>query len=166
LIIDHDRKFTFIHVPRTGGFSAYKMLGGQTPGRMHPPRSEIEEDYFSFGFIRNPWDRMYSVYRKQKDMPKHMGVGFKEFVMHRISDNGIRYCAMTFLDGCDFIGRYENLQDDWNLILGMIGMERQILPRVNQCGSADYHKRYDSELIDFIALHHKADIDWGGYTFE
>ena len=98
-------------------------------------------------------------------MPKYKGVGFKEYLMVHLLDNGIRHPAMRFLDGCDFIGRYENLQADWNIIQKKIDMEPQILPRLNQCGSSDYRKHYDNELIDFITLNHKDDIAYGKYTF-
>lgn len=164
--INHHKKFIFIHVPRTGGFSAYALLGGQTDGSMHPPRHQIAYDYYSFGFIRNPWDRMYSCYRRQRVMPKYEGIGFKKYIMERILNNGIRNGAMWFLDGCDFIGRYENLQADWNTILNTIGVEPKTLPHLNQCGKADYRNHYDNELIDYIALHHQKDIEYGGYTFE
>jgi len=164
-IINHGKEFIFIHVPRTGGNSAYALLGGQSAGAMHLPRFKAEHEYYSFGFMRNPWDRMYSCYRKQKIMPKYEGIGFKEYLMDRILNNGIRHNAMYFLDGCDFIGRYENLQADWDAIQNTIGMKPETLPHLNNCGIADYRNHYDNEMVDFIALHHKADIEYSGYAF-
>ena len=164
-VINHDKEFVFIHVPRTGGHSAYALLGGKAPGAMHLPRCEIDYGYYSFGFIRNPWGRMYSCYRRQRSFPKYKGVGFKEYLMVRLLDNGIRHPAMYFLDGCDFIGRYENLQLDWNTIQNHLGIEPKVLPHLNNCGVDDYRKHYDNEMIDFISLHHKIDIEYGGYAF-
>ena len=166
MIIDHGRRFVFIHVPRTGGFSAYNMLGGQTPGAMHPRRSDIEENYFSFGFIRNPWDRMYSAFRKQRTMPKYHGFSFKRYLLEGIADNGIRFEAMYFLAGCDFIGRYENLQSDWDYILDRLNMPAQTLPHLNQCGDDDYQNHYDNEMIDHIVQNHNNDIQYGRYSYE
>ena len=162
-IISHYRKYVFIHVPRTGGHSAYAMLGGKTAGALHQPRFQIDHDYYSFGFIRNPWDRMYSVYRRQRVMPKYQSMSFKKYLLEL--NNEIKASAMWFLDGCDFIGRYENLQSDWRTIQATLGMEPKTLPRLNRCGDADYQNHYDNELIDYVALHHKRDIEYGGYVF-
>jgi len=164
-ILNHDKKFIFIHVPRTGGHSAYELLGGKSEGALHPRRIVMEERYFSFGFVRNPWGRMYSLYRRQKVMPKYKHVVFKEYLLERLKGNHVENCAMWFLSGCDFIGRYENLQADWDYILNRIGMTPRTLPHLNKYGDADYQKHYDNEMIEHIALHHKPDIDWGGYTF-
>ena len=164
-IIDHSRKFIFIHVPRTGGHSAYELLGGQTPGMLHTPRFNINYDYYSFGFIRNPWDRLYSVYRRQRDMPRYKGVGFKEYLMKRILQNGIDGSAMHLLEGCDFIGKYENLHADWSTIQIKLGIEPKMLPHLNRYGDADYRKHYDNELIDYIAKLHSNDVEYGKYTF-
>ncbi len=167
-MIDRNLEFIFIHVPRTGGYSAYKMLGynKKPPGPTHTPRFMVAEDYFSFGFIRNPWDRMYSCYRRQCEYEKLEGRSFKYYLFEGLQDNATANCAMWYLDGCDYIGRYENLQADWSEIQKRMGIDQESLPWLNSRGNSDYRGQYDAELVDFIATNHADDITYGGYTFE
>lgn len=76
MLISDSRKILFVHVPKTGGVSVDETLKGSCPdarrlkpalGR-HASLSRILEsepqliDYWSFGFVRNPWARMVSWY--------------------------------------------------------------------------------------------------------
>jgi hypothetical protein len=154
-------------VPRTGGHSAYHLFNTPDRDALHTPRREIPGDCFSFGFIRNPWARMYSCYRKQSDvLEKYDGVSFKEYLLEKIQGNMIEHQALWFLDGCDYIARFENLQAEWDYILPIIGMEPRTLQHHNQVGIPDYHQHYDNEMIDYITEHHARDIEFGGYSFE
>lgn len=57
-------KAIFVHVPKTGGNSIAAALGGTTRSTvMHLPRKALPFDGRpSFGFIRDPWHRMVSLY--------------------------------------------------------------------------------------------------------
>ena len=75
----------------------------------------------------------------------------------------------------DFIGRFENLQDDFNHVCDKIGIEHKSLPHLNHEGFYEgkeipppihYSKHYDSELIEIVRNRCQADIDRFGYEFE
>lgn len=158
--------FLFIHVPRTGGHSAYQMLGRRAIAGMHTPRSRAGFAQFSFGFMRNPWGRVYSCYRKQRDIfDKYENTSFKQYVIE--TDDTLGQCqAMWYLKGCDYIGKFEHLQEDWNHIFDVIGIQHKTVPLVNKVGDAEYQSHYDNEMIDCITERHSADIEYGGYCFE
>jgi len=82
-MISHRHKFIFVHTQRTGGTSIEAAFRAK-PGVWHPedPRDEhahlsVREyrelfptefaSYFKFSFVRNPWDRIVSLYAKQRE---------------------------------------------------------------------------------------------------
>lgn len=66
----------------------------------------------------------------------------------------------------DFIGRFETLQDDFDVLMGNLGLPPKDLPRLNVFKHADYRKYYTSADVDFVAKLFKKDIDYFQYTFE
>lgn len=93
MIVDHGRKLMFVHVPKTGGQSICAALGGKTADvSTHAPLFAYDNpNYFRFGFMRNPWDRMVSLYSflcqktfKKSDnfkQPEVRAAGFKRWLM-------------------------------------------------------------------------------------
>ena len=80
MLISDARRALFVHVPKTGGVSVgvaferccpdarSKAPGVRPPLGRHAPYERILRaapqavDYWSFGFVRNPWARMVSWY--------------------------------------------------------------------------------------------------------
>jgi len=113
MYIDHDKKLVFIHISRTGGSSiktALNLHDKQYNEYYHLDSSYIPKeckDYFKFAFVRNPFDRFVSLYHYR---PK--GLSFSDWLD---SINLVYVQQVDYgLDKLDFVGRYENLQDDFN----------------------------------------------------
>lgn len=197
-----DARLIFVHVPKTGGQSVARALGGKTAGvSTHAPLRCVERgDRFAFGFVRNPWSRMVSLYRFlcQKpfrrtdnfDQARVRAVGFKvwltegEFLMQEDDrpegepwimpafwkgDGGAslppmqRRPQMWWLKGCDFIGRFERLEDDFRRALRAVDRTPPALGHVNRTEGGDWRREYDDASAAFIAEHFAADIDLFGY---
>ena len=79
MLISDDKRVLFVHVPKTGGVSveeavreacpdARKKRAGTVPMGRHATLGKIllgepqASDYWTFGFVRNPWARMVSWY--------------------------------------------------------------------------------------------------------
>ncbi len=72
MLISDERRMLFVHIPKTGGASVEQLLreacpDARTAGRQRHARlrrilAQHPElaDYWSFGFVRNPWARMVS----------------------------------------------------------------------------------------------------------
>lgn len=147
-------------------------------------------DSRKFVFVRNPWDRLASCY-SQKLAPSgqglgremyaerrlHVGMGFPEFVraVCRIPDeeadphfrsqhvvacgNGPRKRILA-----DFVGRYENLREDFALVAGKIGANPE-LPHLLPSSTGSYRDLYDRNLAAMVGERYRLDADVFDYRF-
>ena len=198
MVINKEYNFIFVHVPKTAGNAIEVTLPKcdrrknralfreMVPREKHLHLEDAPSNgMFKFGFTRNPWDRMVSLYhfRSQKDNQNN------KFDQQRLRDLGFEKClltsilgennppwnrpelnmtndAMTWLEGCDYIGRYETLQEDFDKISEIIGLEKKELPHTNSSNHVDYREYYTDEMIEYVARTHKRTIEKFGYTFD
>jgi hypothetical protein len=146
--------------------------------------------YFSFSFVRNPWARLVSEYCYRERGQERLRT-FKDFVLSAFSkksDYSDDYRHLIpqseFLCGrdgrlmVDFIGYFETLQRDFDIVCSRLGIPVAELPYANS-SSADANQRtspgkseadfyvpyYDKELRQFVAEFYAADIQRFGYRF-
>ena len=68
MLIDRNRRLVFVHVPKTGGQSIIRALGGSHDklGASHEPLfalcPAIRKHFLTFGVVRNPFERLVSLY--------------------------------------------------------------------------------------------------------
>ena len=65
----------------------------------------------------------------------------------------------------DFIGRFENLQSDFNYICEQIGLEALALPHLEKTEHGHYHKFYNDETRDLVSKIYQKDIELFKYEF-
>lgn len=102
---------------------------------------EQYDAYFTFSFVRNPWSRFVSLYRA---LGYNMRFQFKLFVLHefnRTETDGYSWLVRPQSDFIidengnplvDFIGRFENLQNDFSHVCGQIGIPVTDLSHTNK----------------------------------
>jgi hypothetical protein len=143
------------------------------------------EDCFKFAIVRNPFDWVASwyFYRKSNSIPGGKtnsnctdDVEFKEWLTNPESTAynekgvGLTMSQLDIIQGnekisMDFVGKYENLQEDFNIICDKIGIPRQKLPHANKSKHKHYTEYYDDETREIVAQKYAKDIEHFGYKF-
>jgi len=148
--------------------------------RLHELSGQYQK-FYSFTFFRNPWDLMVSSFNwwtqksklpnRRRHGKKLKDLGFRYFIKSRHSscinecyhaDQGQTYWLN---DKIDFIGRFENLQEDFNTICDKIGIPRKQLPHKNKSNHKHYTEYYDDETRQIVAEKYAKDIEHFGYEF-
>ncbi len=156
-----------------------ELLSFMLPQRVRSKKGKnIFESYYKFSFVRNPWDRVVSLYLRKEGLQMRDRMSFEEFV------DWIKYSSSTCLHPVphtnqldwlvdphgnvlvDFIGRFENLENDWAKVAKKLGASEK-LPHENNnpIRKKHYSEYYNSRTRDIIAHKFRVDIDYFGYKF-
>ena len=184
-MISHEHKFIFVRIPKTASTSIINALYREC-GKMegHENHEDINyyirkysnvHDYFKFTFVRNPWELRYSYYFYNKNLPGRHGkyarnLSLKDWILRYSGKNSqVRRTQLEFVGGninnMDFIGKFETLQEDFNIICDKIGIPRQELPHKNKSTRKHYTEYYDDETRQIVAEKFAKDIEYFGYEF-
>ncbi len=212
--LDRKKKLLFIHIPKVAGTSIEKALGlygkhfesslelafgkyttnGETYALQHIGYDQyvslgILEDeeiksYFSFCFVRNPWDRAVSDYKWQKNIRKRK-LTFREFLKESnqiiqkyensrlINYTNCHYVPQSWYiydkegdTNLNFIGKYENLDNDLQSVLKQLDISDFALQSSNQGKMIPYFfYYYDVRNISLVCKMYKEDIKRFNYYF-
>ena len=178
-------KFRYYSVAKCGSSTIKKVFNFQ-PTRI---RKLTSTSYFSFTFVRNPWSRLVSTWKDKcfsdttsvvyKEMYSPYRNSFKDFIFtlsedpdkfyatwEGIIDRHVRpYIDLCPLNDIDFIGRFENLQHDFNTVCDKIGIPEKKLPHKNKTKHKHYTEYYDDETRQIVAERYAKDIEYFGYEF-
>jgi len=211
------RNTLFVWIPRTAGSSiwarfcksgskhAWLTSPAQPPGgaqvvtyrHEHIP-SLVERgiitpgwlaDRYVFSFVRNPWDRLVSIYHHLRqgnpDQQAAVPMGFAEYI-ERVCSGDVPALGGRGIDALsyanpqtawldlgngrqpDFIGRFENLAEDWTQLCDVISCRdcRAIGGRSNRSRHKPYATCYTQRLRDLVAERYTAEVERFGYEFE
>ena len=184
----------FVKVPKTAGTSIAVVLRAANVGKPHRDLREIRsalasipagpafyESAFKFGFVRNPWDRVVSMYHRKERGRKDAPADFTDFCewIEKASDTCIhpspKQNQRDWLTddsdkiAVDFIGRFESLRDGFATICENIGAPNLKLPHENNNARAKrkhYTEYYTPALRDLIGEKFAVDVETFGYKFD
>lgn len=203
-MINDKHKFIFVHINKCAGTSIKKTLlkyqehnfdiDGRVDGISRPLRGHVRlemypqnkiDNYFTFAFVRNPWERLVSQYffngpgtgrvRMFPKIDSEKEISFKEYIM-KYFNNDVQISIgqppqmlpwLTDSNGrfIDFVGRFENLQNDFNIVCNNIGIDREKLPHIQKTNHHHYTDYYDDESREVVAEKFKGDIEYFKYKF-
>jgi len=212
MIISDRHGYAFIRLHRTGSTSVSRhlnvfedkwsdlveqiassedleMVAGKPVDPHHVPHfiahhfiPEKLSNYFSFTFVRNPWDRFVSAWKYlQRDVPLNekyprydskLSIPFSEFIENLEKDEkpeAWQYLSLPqshFIGSPDFTGRFETISDDLNLICETLRLPIKELKKQNSTIHKDYKEYYTAKTKNIISKLYAEDIERFKYTFE
>ena len=151
--------------------------------------------YYKWCFVRNPWDRAVSAWAtcpeiKPITFPQFINVLYEErhsiqnlshikwtdvkggMLKDRLSVNRIHFFPMLPIikvDGemvMDFVGRFENMKNDWNKLTNHLGVENKLPHHNMRKDKPPYQEFYTKDLINKVEEIYKEDIDFFDYKFD
>ena len=191
MIISHNLKIIFIHVHRTGGtiftnILLEKLVDNYEVLSQHSNIRTLDSvflkkynDYYIFGFTRNPWDRILSWYsllhsNDQKSLTEERK-RFEEFIEF---DTALDFTTQFFhynsLDYflnkkdeliVDKILLYENLENEIGFLLNKFNLPLTSIPVVNETSKKNYKEYYTDKSRGLITQKCKKDIQFFNYIF-
>ena len=191
-------RVVFIHVPKNAGTSLYETFGMDVPDNTHCPvtgylASDAARfhDSYSFGFVRNPWDRIVSAFQYLKHQPisdddKRWATQtlapfetFEDFMVameRRSFRNRVvgwrhfkpQWHFLTDWSGrnaVNYIGRFETLAKDVDIIGDAIGVTPQLTLK-NSTERKPYFNYYSPQSRRLVAKIYAKDITRYNYAWQ
>lgn len=190
MIISESKKFIFIHIWKTGGTSITEILSkykSTNPKYNDLPKHIrttdlkskyplIFKQYYKFLFVRNPWDIQVSYYNYVKQNIHHSQhhfidkfSSFEDYIIWRTSEKPDLQYDFVFNNKhellVDYVGEFENLNKDFNIILKRLNLPQESLPQSNSSIRSHYRHYYTDFSASLIADTYKKDIEAFNYKF-
>jgi hypothetical protein len=115
------------------------------------------KDMFSFSFVRNPYTRIISLYKFLKRYKHLTFLGFCQYlnVNKQVNINQYKYLTLQNEIPLDFVGRYENIKEDFDYVCEEIGIPERYIDlgfehKQDLINYKDYYCDESKKIIDEI----------------
>lgn len=180
-MIWNKHKCIFTHVPKTAGTTVEKMFenageaycGVEKHVKASAMRTKYPkewETYFKFSIVRNPWDRIYSVWYQRTDRSQ-ISLPFKAFLksLPRKQDD-LTYSQNSWVQikgslAMDKVWRFENRDEMFTDIIKMFSLPSEIPHVYKMENKPPFTDVYDEESVAIVERLYADDIKTWGYSF-
>lgn len=141
--------------------------------------AEKFDSYFKFAFVRNPWDwhvSQFHYHKQSKNAYFHRqlrSMNFEEYVEWAVSHieeaNADQSDFLTDAHGkilVDFIGKFENIENDFNEVRKKIGIQLNMKHKNPSSRKEKFQDYYSEKTKQLIAEAFAEDISRFNYAFE
>ena len=147
---------------------------------LHCDKDKVYDGYYKFVFVRNPFDRLVSAWKwgmhgfvdwRQESfgdfVTSLMPGGSRELkdTSNQKANHVVPWTWLFDKDYFDFVGRFENLPKDWEVVAKRLGIKSQ-LPVKKKTEHCHYSVYYNDDLIDWVNKFYKKEIEMFDYKFE
>ena len=177
--------FIFVHIPKTAGTSMEQVPFMGESYNKHAPimfyramenLANLEIDnYFKWCFVRDPYTRFISGMLSHVINTELKGLNdnqirnkITEFVLKGEFGGEVLRPQHEFVEVegknvMDFLGRFENINEDWSNVCKRIGVQPVDLPHKMKGNYTNYDYYYTPETRAIISKHYKKDFKMFGY---
>lgn len=157
-IPDDYYKFSFVRNPFSRIVSFYKMILANKANNSNTFRSYLYQHSSSFPAFLRATDKIKEEFpdRGCIKKPYFKSIAFNQFDYLLDSKANLAF---------DFIGRFENLQNDYNEVLKVLGINMLVLNKLNSSRPGDYREFYSLQDIEFVYSMYKKDFSCFNYVF-
>lgn len=184
----------FVHTPKAAGTSVALSIFGELPYHYTAEDyiaifgRKTFHSYFSFTFVRNPWDRVYSAYRylhgggwdeKDREWASQFiapYASFREFILKGLRKRDVQnfmhfrpqvefVCNWRSKVLVNYVGYFETISEDFEKIVERIGIEASLGVK-NRSTDGEYQTAFDSECLKVVGRVYAKDIATFGYRFD
>ena len=144
---------------------------------------EVWRSYFKFSFVRNPWDRTVSLFhflrqykakQEKGTWKQYAEASFDEFLDLIEQDTSLEAIHHEpqhrfIMDGVnaqvDYLGRFETLSSDFNVICEHLGVGHPALPHYYKTERENYRHYYDEKTRMKVSERFKKDAEFFSYEY-
>jgi hypothetical protein len=135
------------------------------------------DSFYKFTFVRNTWSRMFSWYAnvmKDEHMRSQYNIQDPEYTYLQFLSEKIDHPSFSQLNfikdskgkvNMDFIGRFENLQQDFNTVCERLQIDDPELPRLLVRDYGHYTDNYTPETKDLIYSLYRDEIEYFNFEY-
>lgn len=187
-MINDNYKFIRIHIKKTGGRSFWDIIKQIDAGHpswkdYHKQLGDKIKDYFIWSIVRNPWERMVSLFFHEKNETGLLHTqDFNQFIndiyLYDKFKEGRRHGFETESQtemlkdetgelAIDFIGVLSNIHKDFDKIKKRLNLPSEwVYPHKGIQKHDDYRTYYNTKTIDLISNLYEEEIKLFGFDFE
>lgn len=139
------------------------------------------QEYFKFTFTRNPFERAVSEYfyrcRIHKEYKSYFPT-FSDFILQKLQNTqrqqsikqhllpNYHFIYMNNICEMDFIGRFENLENDYEKLCELLNKSKSKLKVRNSTEHKHYSYYYTTEVKEILTEKYDLDIKHLNYSFD
>jgi len=180
LYINKENKWLWLRIHKTAGTSMYDgflykhciNISKRTPNYNRPTEAkkwidnmdnEKLKDYFIWTFVRNPYDRFNSIAGMFSSDANKFARGFDVYSQNNMVFRHSRPQHIFVHDNTNFIGRFENLQEDFDILCNKLDLPITDLKKLNTSRHGDWKEEFDRDTLDFVNGYYKKDFERFNY---
>ena len=197
-LVSDQEQYVFYKIYKSGSSTISKILRSHTETSSLPYKKVLFKNsieqlnayhpnldlYFKFAFVRNPWDRLVSLYSEKivnhkktiNKIPYYkefIGLSFESF-LDRIIYSDLESCIphhrlqthLMPLNKMNFIGKLENFNKDIQVVLDHLKIKNCKIQRLNQSKHSHYSDCYNNRYKKLVESKYAEDIENFNYSFD